>query len=74
MVKVKPELGKVVMWYNHFVDPDTEWIGEMDEHGLHGGCGVTKGEKWIGNFWIKASDNKEADLKRMMKTNMKDEL
>lgn len=73
MLKVKPELGKMVMWYNHLVDQDTNWIGELDENSLHGGCGVTKGEKWIGNFWITVSDEVEKDLDSVVETT-KDEL
>ncbi|KAL5016797.1 hypothetical protein ScPMuIL_006386 [Solemya velum] len=73
-LKIKPELGKLVIWYNHFLDPDTDWLGEMDRHSIHGGCSVTSGEKWIANFWITASHDKEKDLEQMFKTLMKDEL
>ena len=51
---VKPEKGKAVLWYNHHLHPHNNWMGEMDVHSLHGGCDVSKGEKWIGNMWIPA--------------------
>jgi len=53
-----------VLWYNHFLRDDG-WMGEVDEFTLHGGCPVKKGEKWIANFWIKTTDDKEKDMKRM---------
>ncbi len=59
---IKPEKGKAIMWYNHFVDETSGWMGDLDEMTYHGGCPVTKGSKWIANFWIKTTDNKEFDL------------
>ena len=53
---VTPKRGKAVMWYNHFVDEETGWLGERDDNTLHGGCGVRKGIKWIANNWITAPD------------------
>ena len=49
---VKPKKGTAVLWYNHYVDPTTGWLGEVDPHSLHGGCGVKKGEakKYIALF------------------------
>ncbi|XP_071117651.1 transmembrane prolyl 4-hydroxylase-like [Haliotis cracherodii] len=64
---VKPGKGKAVMWYNHFVKEENQWLGEQDDFGIHGGCAVVSGEKWIGNFWIKVTDDKEEDMKRMLK-------
>lgn len=66
-LKVKAEKGKAIIWYNHFVDPETGWMGEQDEHTYHGGCPVKRGEKWIANFWIKVTDDKETDLANMHK-------
>ncbi|XP_046575926.1 transmembrane prolyl 4-hydroxylase-like [Haliotis rubra] len=66
-LKVKPGKGKAVMWYNHFVKEDNQWLGEQDDFGIHGGCAVLSGEKWIGNFWIKVTDDKDDDTKRMLK-------
>ncbi|XP_033739192.1 transmembrane prolyl 4-hydroxylase-like [Pecten maximus] len=78
---VVPAKGKAIIWYNHQVDPDTGWLGDMDKYTFHGGCPVTMGTKWIANFWIKTTDNKLEDLKRMVKftkshksMNQKDEL
>ena len=46
-----PKKRMAVMWYNHHLD-ENGWLGEMDYHGLHGGCDVKKGEKWIANNWL----------------------
>ncbi|XP_060593233.1 transmembrane prolyl 4-hydroxylase-like [Ruditapes philippinarum] len=64
-LRVPPKKGKAVIWYNHFIDDDTNWMGEVDEYTLHGGCPVTEGEKWIANFWIKTNNDKSIDLKKM---------
>ena len=60
---VAPKRGKAIMWYNHFVDEETGWMGEMDEYSLHGGCGVWSGVKWIANNWITSADALWAHLK-----------
>lgn len=78
-LRVTPAKGKAIIWYNHQVNPDTGWLGEMDKSTFHGGCPVTMGTKWIANFWIKTTDNKLEDLQRMIKftqtiNNKKDEL
>ena len=70
-IKVQAETGKAIIWYNHFVDPDSGWLGKLDEHTYHGGCPVKEGEKWIANFWIKVTDDKEEDLSRMHKHHKK---
>lgn len=59
---VAPSRGKAVMWYNHQVDPLNGWTGSVEEQSIHGGCPVSKGEKWIANFWIQTSNDKQADL------------
>ena len=64
-ISVKPETGKAIIWYNHFVDPESGWLGEQDVHTYHGGCPVRKGEKWVANFWIKITDDKKTDLSNM---------
>ena len=43
------------MWYNHHVD-EYGWLGERDDHSLHGGCDILKGEKWVANNWITAPE------------------
>lgn len=60
---VKPKRGKAIMWYNHFVDEETGWLGERDDYTLHGGCGVGSGVKWIANNWITAPDASLAHIK-----------
>ncbi|XP_052774973.1 transmembrane prolyl 4-hydroxylase-like [Mya arenaria] len=64
-LRVSASRGKAVFWYNHHLDGDSGWMGNIDEFTLHGGCPVKQGEKWIANFWIKTTDNKQKDLKRM---------
>ncbi|XP_022313337.1 transmembrane prolyl 4-hydroxylase-like [Crassostrea virginica] len=66
-LKVAPSKGKAVIWYNHFVDENTGWLGSLDEFTFHGGCPVKKGIKWIANFWVKTTDHKMKDLKKMQK-------
>ncbi|ESP00469.1 hypothetical protein LOTGIDRAFT_157676 [Lottia gigantea] len=68
---IKPERGKVIVWYNHYIDQQTGWMGEMDDRTLHGGCPVVTGEKWIGNFWVRVLDTKEEDLERIREINKK---
>lgn len=48
-------------WYNHHTDPETNWLGEIDEWSLHGGCTLLKGEKWIANLWLTAPYAKDVD-------------
>eukprot|EP00057_Strongylocentrotus_purpuratus_P012239 XP_011666713.1 PREDICTED: LOW QUALITY PROTEIN: transmembrane prolyl 4-hydroxylase [Strongylocentrotus purpuratus] len=59
---VRPQKGKAVIWYNHFIDEETGWFGDVDNFTWHGGCPVIKGEKWIMNRWICASNDREVDL------------
>lgn len=51
---IRPRKGTAVMWYNHFMDEESGWLGKLDEYSLHGGCDILKGEKWIANNWITA--------------------
>lgn len=60
---VKPRKGTAVMWYNHYLDPETEWLGDKNLFSLHGGCDVIKGEKWIANNWITVDNNYDVQLK-----------
>ena len=55
-VIVKPKKGRAILWYNHFINPDTEWTGSVDRNSLHGGCVVHQGVKWIANNWINAGN------------------
>jgi len=49
---VKPEKGKAIMWYNHFLDKNTGWLDELDQLSQHGGCDVLEGTKWVANLWL----------------------
>lgn len=51
---IAPKRGTAIMWYNHFLDSNSEWLGEKDPYTLHGGCDVRRGNKWIANHWITA--------------------
>ncbi|XP_074616194.1 transmembrane prolyl 4-hydroxylase-like [Acropora palmata] len=51
---IAPKRGTAVLWYNHLLDSDSEWLGARDPYTLHGGCDVKKGKKWIANHWIPA--------------------
>lgn len=46
VLKVKPEIGKAVLFYN--VLPD----GNYDERSQHAAKPVLKGEKWLTNLWV----------------------
>lgn len=59
---VTPSKGTAIMWYNHFMDPENGWMGEMDPYSIHGGCAVRKGIKWIANNWITAPYKKHAHV------------
>ena len=61
---VSPKRGKAVFWYNHFINEDG-WLGNLDPYTWHGGCPVTKGNKWIMNRWIAASPDRESDLQSL---------
>jgi len=45
-LKVKPEAGKVIIFYNLRAD------GQMDPNSLHGACPVKEGVKWAANKWV----------------------
>merc|ERR1711924_141889 len=47
-LKVKPQKGKVVLFYN--MSPE----GKLDPSSLHGGCRVLSQNtsKWSANFWV----------------------
>merc|ERR1712228_737188 len=56
-LKVKAEKGKALIWFNHLLDDETQWIGDVDIYSMHAGCAVIKGNKWIANHWILVDDN-----------------
>jgi len=49
-IKIKPEKGKGVLFYN------TDINGNKLNDSLHAGLPVTKGIKWIANKWIHLYD------------------
>ncbi|KAK3737076.1 hypothetical protein QZH41_013878 [Actinostola sp. cb2023] len=49
---IPPKKGTAIMWYNHYVDSTTGWVGGIDPMTYHGGCDVIRGQKWIANNWI----------------------
>ena len=51
-----------MFWYNHHIDANTGWLGDMDSHGLHGGCDVIRGEKWISNVWLPAPYEQDCEI------------
>lgn len=55
-LKVKAEKGKALIWFNHLVDDETQWIGNVDIYSMHSGCPVIEGTKWIANHWILVDD------------------
>ena len=62
-VVIKPEKGKAVIWYNHYLRRRSGWLGQVDFRSFHGGCNVQKGEKWIANNWINASPTQMDDFR-----------
>ena len=46
-IKVKPELGKLLLWTNMNDD------GTLDYDSLHAGLPVIEGEKWILVIWVR---------------------
>ncbi|XP_078364987.1 transmembrane prolyl 4-hydroxylase-like isoform X2 [Oculina patagonica] len=55
--------GTAIMWYNNFIDQDSGLLGTLDLQSLHGGCDVTKGEKWIANSWLTAPTKESRHIK-----------
>ena len=51
---VAPKRGTAIVWYNHVLDKEDTWLGELDKFSLHGGCDVTEGKKWVANQWMPA--------------------
>ncbi|XP_071799942.1 transmembrane prolyl 4-hydroxylase-like [Asterias amurensis] len=61
-VYVQPAKGKAIMWYNHYINQTTGWLGDMNPYSLHGGCDVRQGTKWIANNWIDIDDSYEKQM------------
>lgn len=56
VLKVKPEVGKAILFYNQLPD------GNYDERSEHAALPVTKGEKWLTNLWVWVSEVKQSSL------------
>jgi len=46
-LQYKPRSGDALLFWS--IHPN----GTFDKHALHGGCPVTKGEKWVATKWIR---------------------
>ena len=57
-LKVKPAKGKALIWFNHLLAAETQWVGDVDIYSMHTGCPVVEGEKWIANHWILVNDER----------------
>eukprot|EP00566_Odontella_aurita_P020869 CAMPEP_0113528242 /NCGR_PEP_ID=MMETSP0015_2-20120614/1738_1 /TAXON_ID=2838 /ORGANISM="Odontella" /LENGTH=356 /DNA_ID=CAMNT_0000426757 /DNA_START=52 /DNA_END=1122 /DNA_ORIENTATION=+ /assembly_acc=CAM_ASM_000160 len=60
-VKVKPERGSVVFWWNTLERPgsdgyDSDMYLHVDPRSRHAGLPVASGEKWVANRWIHPVD------------------
>jgi hypoxia-inducible factor prolyl 4-hydroxylase len=64
----KPKKRTALLWYNHKLNPETGWMGDVDLRSLHGGCDVIKGSKWIANNWIDASRDSSHDINMFVKS------
>ncbi|XP_071505460.1 transmembrane prolyl 4-hydroxylase-like [Diadema antillarum] len=53
---IQAKRGTAVLWYSHYTNPETGWMGPKRLHSLHGGCEVNRGVKWIANTWISVDD------------------
>ncbi|XP_033636297.1 transmembrane prolyl 4-hydroxylase-like [Asterias rubens] len=62
---IKPEKGKAVMWYNHYINQTTGWMGDLNHYSLHGGCEVLEGTKWIANNWIWVDDSYDKHVEHL---------
>ena len=49
---IKPEKGKAIMWYNHYIGRDTGWMSTIDPLSFYGTNKVEKVEKWVATTWI----------------------
>jgi hypoxia-inducible factor prolyl 4-hydroxylase len=55
-LRVRPEMGKAVLFYNHVLDEGTGWKGARDLVSFHGSCPVRAGRKWLANHWVQLAD------------------
>ena len=59
---IKPQTGRVVVWFNHQPDLKRESYAAM-----HGGCPVSgKKPKWIATLWIKWFEEERNDMKTLL--------
>ena len=60
---ITPRRRTAIMWYNHVIDPKTNWVGSLDPTSYHGGCDVIRGHKWIVNNWINVFGDNYDDMR-----------
>eukprot|EP00794_Sanderia_malayensis_P007661 gene7662-8498_t len=51
-LRIRPEKGKAILWYNHYIGRDTGWIYTLDPLSLNGATRLDDGEKWIASTWV----------------------
>ena len=61
-IAYKPKRGTALFWYNHKVNQQTGWLGEVDKMSYHGGCDVIRGTKWAANNWINVGKDRETGI------------
>jgi len=49
---IKPEKGKAIMWYNHYIGRDTGWMSSLDPLSFYGTNEVAEIDKWVATTWI----------------------
>lgn len=49
---IKPDKGKAIMWYNHYIGRDTGWMSSVDPLSFYGTNKVGKTEKWTATQWV----------------------
>lgn len=60
-IKIKPEKGKALLFFNCNLQKDSNVTGLCDiiDNSEHAGLPVKNGEKWIANFWIRLKTYKK---------------
>ena len=64
---IKPQRGKAIMWYNHVINDEGNWIGGLDNRMHYGHCDVSSGEKWIATNWINVDGEGDMELRAWRK-------
>ena len=56
-LRVTPKRGKAVLFYNHELDEQAGWKGQIDWFSMHAACPVRAGTKWLANHWVMLADD-----------------